>query len=77
MPADLVEGLTPRDRKIRNRIALTALLLGVGLLWAFPLGAAVLMVTAAFALVISLEDALVISPAVPRTATNTPWKETQ
>ena len=62
MPADLAEGLIPQDRKIRNRISLTALLLGVGLLWPFPLGAAVLMVAAAFALVISLEDALTASP---------------
>ena len=77
MPADLAAGLIPRDRKIRNRISLTALLLGVGLLWPFPLGAAVLMVAAAFALVISLEDALTVSPPVPRTANNSPRKETQ
>jgi hypothetical protein len=75
--ADLVEGLIPRDRKIRNRISLTALLLGVGLLWPFPLGAAVLMVAAAFALVISLEDALTVSPRVSRTADSSPRKETQ
>ncbi len=54
MPA----GLLPRDRRVRDRISLTALLLGAGLLWPFPLGAAVLMVAAAFALVISLEDSL-------------------
>jgi hypothetical protein len=77
VPADLVEGLIPRDRKLRNRISLTALLLGVGLLWPFPLGAAVLMVAAAFALVISLEDALTVSPPVLRTADNSPRKETQ
>ncbi len=76
MPADLAEGLTPQDRKIRNRISLTALLLGVGLLWPFPLGAAVLMVAAAFALVISLEDALTVSPPVRRTANNSSRKET-
>ena len=76
MPADLAQGLIPRDRKIRIRISLTALLLGVGLLWPFPLGAAVLMVAAAFALVISLEDGLTVSPSLPRTANNSPRKET-
>ena len=77
MAADLAQGLTPRDRKIRNRIALYALMLGVGLLWPFPLGAAVLMVAAAFALVISLEDGLTVSLPVPPTANHSPRKETQ
>lgn len=77
MAADLAEGLFPRDRKIRQRISLTALLLGVGLLWPLPVAAVVLMVAAAFALVISLEDALTVSPPVPRTANNSPRKETQ
>lgn len=64
MQANLAEGVTA-DRKIRNRISLVALVLGVGLLWPFPLGAAVLMVPATFALVISLEDALTVSAPVP------------
>jgi hypothetical protein len=76
VPADLADGLIPRDRKVRNRIALTALLFGLGLLWPFPVGAAVLMVAAAFALVISLEDGLTVSPPVPRTADHSPRKET-
>lgn len=75
MPADLVQGLVPRDRNVRNRISLTALLLGLGLLWPFPVGAAVLMVAAAFTLVISLEDGLTDSPPVPRTANTAPRKE--
>ena len=66
MPADIAQGLIPRDRKVRNRISGTALLLGLGLLWLFPVGAAVLMVAAAFALVISLEDGLTVSPPVPQ-----------
>jgi hypothetical protein len=77
VPADLAQGVFPRDRNIRNRISLIALLLGMGLLWSFPLGAAVLMVAAAFALVISLEDALTVSPPVPRTTNNFSRKETQ
>jgi hypothetical protein len=72
----LPTGEFPRDRKVRDRISLTGLLLGAGLLWPFPLGAAVLMVTAAFALVISLEDELKAPPPVPRAANNTPRKET-
>ncbi len=76
MPVDLAQGLIPRDRRVRNRISLTALLIGLGLLWPFPVGAAVLMVAAAFALVISLEDGLTVSPPVPRTANNAPRKET-
>jgi hypothetical protein len=67
VPADLAEVLIPRDRKVRNRISVTALLLGLGLLWPFPVGAAVLMVAAAFALVISLEDGLTVSQPAPRT----------
>lgn len=58
LPADLAEGVLPRDRKIRHRISLGALLLGVGLLWLLPVGAVVLMVAATFALVISLEEGL-------------------
>ena len=64
MQANLAKGVTA-DRKIRNRISLAALVLGVGLLWPCPLGAAVLMVPATFALVISLEDALTVSAPVP------------
>ena len=75
MSIDLSQGLIPRDRKVRNRISLAALLVGLGLLWAFPVGAAVLMVAATFALVISLEDGLTVSPPVPRTANNSPRKE--
>jgi len=48
----------PRDRKVRLRTALIALLLGVGLLWSLPLGGALLMVAATFVLVISLEEEL-------------------
>jgi len=48
----------PRDRKVRLRTALIALLLGVGLLWPLPLGGALLMVAATFVLVISLEEEL-------------------
>ena len=76
LPADLAEGVFPRDRKIRQRISLTALLLGVGLLWPLPVGAAVLMVGASFALVISLEDELENPPPVASTARDTPRKET-
>jgi hypothetical protein len=67
LQANLAEGVTA-DRKIRNRISLAALVLGVGLLWPFPLGAAVLMVPATFALVISLEDEFAVSAPVPATA---------
>lgn len=70
LPADRAEGLIPRDRKIRHRIALAALLLGVGLLWPLPVGAVVLMVAATFALVISLEEGL-NPPPVPRTLNDT------
>ena len=58
MSADLVEALVPRDRKLRDRISVIALLLGAVLLWPMPLGAAVLMVAATFALVISWEEEL-------------------
>jgi hypothetical protein len=77
LPADPAKGLFPRDQKLRDRIALTVLLLGVGLLWALPLGAAVLMVAATIALVISLEDDLEARTPVPRTVIDTPRKETQ
>ena len=91
MQADLAKGVTaaqaapwsagalPRDRKLRHRISLTALLLGVGLLWPFPVGAAVLMVAAAFVLVISWEDELKNPPPISHTADAPPClrKETQ
>jgi hypothetical protein len=51
-------GSFARDRKLRDRTTLIALSLGVGLLWPLPLGGALLMVTAAFALVISWEQDL-------------------
>jgi hypothetical protein len=47
-----------RESDVRHRISLIALLLGVALLWPLPLGAAVLMVAATFALVISWEEEL-------------------
>ena len=56
--APLSAGAFPRDRKVRLRTALIALLLGVGLLWPLPLGGALLMVAATFVLVISLEEEL-------------------
>lgn len=68
---------------MRQRISLTALLLGVGLLWPFPLAAAVLMVAATFALVISEEESLDAArppaPMDPFTPSSMPrlWKETQ
>ena len=89
MQADLAKGVTaaqaapwsagalPRDRNLRHRISLTALLLGVGLLWPFPVGAAVLMVAATFVLVISWEDELNGPPPVPRLTKHAPRKETQ
>ena len=49
------------DATLRTRLFLTALLLGVALLWALPLGGALLMVTASFGLVIAWEG----SEAVP------------
>jgi hypothetical protein len=51
-------GVFPRDRTLRVRITLIALLLGVGLLWPLPLAGALLMVAATFVLVISLEEEL-------------------
>ena len=48
---------------MRHRISLLALLLGMGLLWPLPLGGAVLMVAATFALVISWEEAARRAPA--------------
>jgi hypothetical protein len=51
-------GAFPRDRKLRVRTSLMALLLGVGLLWPLPVGGALLMVAATFMLVISLEEQL-------------------
>ena len=66
---------------LQNRMSLTALLLGVGLLWPFPVGAAVLMVVAAFALVISWEDEFNYTPVTPdpgrADAPPCIWKETQ
>jgi hypothetical protein len=47
-----------RESDVRHRISLIAFLLGVALLWPLPLGAAVLMVAATFALVISWEEEL-------------------
>ena len=68
---------------MRHRISLTALLLGVGLLWPLPLAAAVLMVAATFGLVISWEEELnvkraptVTEPFAPNSMPR-PWKETQ
>ena len=55
-------GALPRDRKLRHRTSLTALLLGVGLLWPLPLGGALLMVASTFMLVISLEEELDVHP---------------
>ena len=78
MQSDLADGVTaghaasrsakalPRNRKLRGRISLAALLLGVGLLWPLPLAAAVLMVAATFALVISWEEELDVAlPPAP------------
>ena len=65
---------------MRRRISLIALLLGVALLWPLPLGAAVLMVTATFALVISWEEELDIArPPTALIPLDPPrlWKETQ
>ena len=62
---------------MQARISLTALLLGVGMLWPLPVGAAVLMVAATFALVISWEDGLQGPPPVLRMNKHTPRKETQ
>ena len=65
---------------MRHRLSLTAFFLGVALLWPLPLGAAVLMVTATFALVISWEEELDMArpPSAP-VPLDPPrlWKETQ
>ena len=64
---------------MRHRISLTAFFLGVALLWPLPLGAAVLMVTATFALVISWEEELDLArtPTAPIPLDHPgPWKET-
>lgn len=73
-----------RESDLRHRISLTALLLGVGLLWPLPLAAAVLMVAATFGLVISWEEELnvaraptVTDPFAPNSTAPRPWKETQ
>lgn len=55
-------GEFPPHRKLRVRITLIALLLGVGLLWPLPLGGALLMVASTFMLVISLEEELDAGP---------------
>lgn len=47
-----------REPDVRHRISLIVFFLGVVLLWPLPLGAAVLMVAATFALVISWEEEL-------------------
>jgi hypothetical protein len=77
-------GALPRDRKLRVRTSLIALLLGVGLLWLLPLGGALLMVAATFVLVISLEeeldDARPPAPVIRPPDSRRPpclWKETQ
>lgn len=66
---------------MRHRISLFALLLGMGLLWPLPVGAAVLMVSATFALVISWEEELdVARPGAGALVPLDPprlWKETQ
>jgi len=71
-----------RESDLRHRISLFTLLLGTALFWPLPLGAAVLMVGATFALVISWEEELDV--ARPGAGTLTPpldpprlWKETQ
>lgn len=69
-----------RESELRHRISLIALLLGVALLWPLPLGAAVLMVTATFALVISWEEELDMArPPIAPSPLDPPalWKETQ
>jgi len=66
---------------VRQRLSLMAFFLGVALLWPQPLAAAVLMVTATFAFVISWEEELDL--ARPPTSAPAPldppglWKETQ
>lgn len=60
-----------RESDVRHRISLIAFLLGVGLLWPFPLGAALLMVGATFVLAISWEEKLAVL-AVTREASPGP-----
>ena len=64
-PAACRVGVLPPDPKVRNRALLLVLLIGVGLLWAFPLGGALLMVAASFVLVISWETELIGAVATP------------
>ena len=69
-----------RESELRHRLSLIAFFLGVALLWPLPLGAAVLMVTATFALVISWEEELDLAgtPSAPISLDPPrPWKETQ
>ena len=49
------EPATGSDGAVRRWVLLTAALVGAGLLWSAPLGGALLMVFASFALVISWE----------------------
>lgn len=71
------------ESDVRHRISLTALMLGVALLWPLPLAAAVLMVAATFGLVISWEEELDVAPAAAVSdpsapySTPRPWKDTQ
>ena len=63
-----------------HRLSLIAFFLGLALLWPLPLGAAVLMVTATFALVISWEEELdTARPPTAPVSLDPPnlWKETQ
>jgi hypothetical protein len=65
---------------VRHRLSLIAFFLGVALLWPLPVGAAVLMVTATFALVISWEEELDLArpPTAPIPLEPARlWKETQ
>lgn len=65
---------------MRHRITLIAFVLGVALLWPLPLGAAVLMVVATFAFVISWEEELDLAPPPTAPIPLDPprlWKETQ
>jgi hypothetical protein len=68
-----------RESDLRHRLSLIGFFLGVALLWPLPLGAAVLMVTATFALVISWEEELDIArPPTTPISLDPPrlWKET-
>ena len=69
-----------RESVLRHRLSLIAFILGAALLWPLPLGAAVLMVSATFALVISWEEELDIArPPTASVPLDPPalWKETQ